>query len=104
MDNILMNNYENILINEASKLFLFFDTERTNENNRILYLKGLIQYINYQGLYHEDIRKINYYIKRDYGKKSSIYKKFHIDTSTVFNEDEYKMLDNRGTMYLSNSA
>ena len=29
-------------------------------------LKGLIQYINYQDLYYEDIRKISYYIKYEY--------------------------------------
>ncbi len=36
MDNILNNdlNYDDILINEASKPF-FFDTKRTNEKNRI---------------------------------------------------------------------
>ena len=145
MDNILNNdlNYDDILINEASKPILVFDTKfkkvkRPKERKKtfreqmrkteliyisLLKFKGLIRYINYQGLCHEDIRKISYYIKHDYCKKgqyifrqfdkpdalygvikgkvvirevtwTDLFKKFHIDTLTGANEDEYKCQDN----------
>ena len=145
MDNILNNdlNYDDILINEASKPILVFDSKfkkvkRPKErkktyreqmrNTELIYIsllkfKGLIRYINYQGLCHEDIRKISYYIKHYFCKKgqyifrqfdkpdalygvikgkvvirevtwTDLFKKFHIDTLTGANEDEYKCQDN----------
>ena len=82
MDNILNIdlNYDDILINEASKPF-FFDTKRTNEKNRIDFmslskLKGLIQYINYKGLYHEDMRKISIILNMIIEKKFIIFRQF----------------------------
>ena len=145
MDNILNNdlNYDDILINEASKPILVFDSKfkkvkRPKERKKtyreqmrkteliyisLLKFKGLIRYINYQGLCHEDIRKISYYIKHYFCKKgqyifrqfdkpdalygvikgkvvirevtwTDLFKKFHIDTLTGANEDEYKCQDN----------
>jgi CRP-like cAMP-binding protein len=145
MDNVLNNdlNYDDILINEASKPIIVFDTKfkkikRQKDRKKtyrdkarkieliyisLLKFKGLIRYINYQGLCHEDIRKISYYIKHDYCKKgqyifrqfdkpdafygvikgkvvirevtwTDLFKKFNIDTLTGANEDEYKCPEN----------
>ena len=126
-------NYDDILIKEASKPIIQYDIKLKQKHINIkkelerkteliymslLKFKGLIKYINFQGLSSDDIRKISYYIKHEYFKKgqyifrqfdksdalygvikgkvvireivwTDLYKKFRIDSLTGFNDDEF---------------
>ena len=130
-------NYDDILINEASKPIIQYDikikTKQTNfkkeleRKTELIYMsllkfKGLLKYINFQGLSSDDIRKISYYIKHAQYKKgeyifrqfdksdalygvirgkvvireivwTDLYKKFRIDSLTGANDDEFHCLD-----------